>query len=71
MNDTVVSERDLIVRAIRMAKAAHTQLVADGRTFPVPLWYLVKGVFGRKSTVSEEICRAYGLDPDEQVGEKK
>ena len=52
------TERELIQRAIQMAKPAFQH---QSR------WVMVKRVFGTGSTVSAEICREHGYDPDEEV----
>jgi ribosomal protein S13 len=55
--DIQYSERELIKRAIKIARA----------TSRLPRWALVKRIFGTGQTVSRLICSKYGFDPDEEI----
>ena len=62
------AQRDLIVRAINEAISSHRYAVVDGKESPSPTWVIVKGIFCHGSTVSAEICRQYGFDPEQEIG---
>jgi hypothetical protein len=44
--------------------------IGHGRE-PAPRWVHVRDCIGHGSTVSHAICRALGLDPDEEVGTER
>jgi ribosomal protein S13 len=56
-SDIPYSERELIQRAIKLAKTPTCS----------PRWALVKRIFGTGKTVSIAICTKYGFDPDKEV----
>ena len=53
------TDTDLVQRAVRNAMPIRSP-------FPLPRWSYVGGVFGLGSTSAHELCRRFGLDPDEQ-----
>lgn len=64
-------QRDMIIRAINGAIRRRHIEVAEGRSGPKPAWSITKSLFGHGSTVSAEICRKYGFDPDREIGADK
>lgn len=58
----VAELEDLVSRAIRCSHRV--------TSLKVPRWTCVKRVFSVGSTRAHELCRSYGLDPDETVGGK-
>lgn len=69
MSETKYSARGLVHRAIISATARHASDCSDGIAAPKPRWAVVKNLFCYGSTTSEAICREYGFDPDEIVGD--
>ncbi|NCC26606.1 MAG: hypothetical protein EOM22_00260 [Gammaproteobacteria bacterium] len=61
-------QRELIVRAIDEAISRHRYAVNDGKASPAPTWVIVKGCFCHGSTVSADICRQYGVNPEHEIG---
>jgi len=55
-----VTDADLVDSAVRNAGRCGAKMAR---------WAAVKEVFGHGSGVSESLCRACGLDPDEMVGD--
>lgn len=53
---------DLLKRAVRGARSTH-----GDRRSKHPRWVGIHDVFALGSTYSRELCRAFDLDPDEQV----
>jgi len=53
-----ISGRDLVLRALRNLRPR----------VACPLWAAVSDGFGLGSTYSQELCRNFGLDPNEQIG---
>ena len=68
MIDENEAQRDLIVRAINGAISRHYHEVVEGRAAPAFAWVVVKDLFCHGSTVSTEICRQYGFDPEQEIG---
>lgn len=58
-----LSDAQLVERAVRNAAARITGAL--------PRWAAVSDTFGLGSTYAKELCRAYGLDPDEKVSGAK
>lgn len=56
-----IQDKELLERAVRGCRARHTVLKTH------PRWVAVMEVFALGSTYSAELCRRFGLDPDEQV----
>ena len=59
-----ISDSELLNRAVRNARANHS-------TGKHPRWVGVSDMFALGSTYSRELCRRYGLDPDEQVSRRR
>ena len=55
-----IPDSDLLARAVRNARANRS-------TGYQPRWVGVSDTFALGSTYSMELCRRYGLDPDEKV----
>ncbi len=54
-----IPDNELLGRAVRNAR---------GRTGRInPRWHGVADTFGLGSTYSRQLCRRFGLDPDERV----
>ena len=51
---------ELLRRAVRNARARHTRRMHSR-------WVAVMDVFALGSTYANDLCRRFGLDPDEQV----
>lgn len=54
-----IPDDDLLRRAVRGAKNMHR-----GR---IVRWAVISELFGLGSTYSMELCRRFGVDPDEQM----
>lgn len=54
-----LSDANLVERAVRRARTG-----GDMKTFR---WVLIKKIFGTGYGYSRDLCRSYGLDPDEEV----
>jgi len=63
----MITNRDLVIRAINSATSAHQGRVLAGTEAPTPRWAIVKHLFCCGSTKAANICRAYNLDPDEEI----
>ena len=61
-------QRDLIIHVINGAIGRHRYDVATGMASPERVGSLVKQLFFHNSTVSAEICRTYGFDPEQEIG---
>lgn len=59
-----IADNDLLERAVRNAKSLEPVLEP---VFPVQRWIAVKRMFGLGSTYAVQLCRRFGLDPDEMV----
>jgi hypothetical protein len=57
-----ISADDLLERAVRNARAPQYR-----KGQPHPRWVAVKYLFALGSGYSHELCRLFGLDPDEMV----
>lgn len=55
-----ISDNDLLSRAVKNCRAK------NGRGYQ-PRWVAVSDTFGLGSTYSWQLCRRFGLDPDEKV----
>lgn len=54
-----ITDTELVERAVRLAYPQTNQ--------PLPRWACVKQTFGNGSGVSRELCKRFGLDPDEMM----
>jgi len=64
MNDVNdIPDDDLLGRAVRGAKPRLGGKARQGR----PRWTCVMDLFGLGSTYARQLCRKYGVDPDEMV----
>ncbi len=61
MSVDTISDCELVGRAVRSARDPHYNGVKH------PRWVAVKYVFCLGSGYSMELCRRYGLNPDENV----
>lgn len=64
---TVISERELIQRAINQTSSIHKDKVTIGTHKPVPRWVVVRNLFACGSSQADAICRKYGYDPDGMI----
>lgn len=60
----VIPAEDLVQRAVR--NATHRQRPANH-----PRWVYVRDTFAVGSTVAKDLCRRFGLDPDEDIPGKQ
>jgi hypothetical protein len=63
-------QRELIIRAINSAISTQLYRVMQRYTGPKTVWELCKNIFGFGSSFSIEICKKYGFDPDQIIGQK-
>lgn len=59
-----IPDNDLLGRAIRSVK-----LRRGSRRPKVPRWTVVMDMFALGSTYSQQLCRRFGMDPDELVND--
>jgi hypothetical protein len=71
MVDDAPFDSNMIGRAISLHIAKHKFEVEEGAAVPVPLWVIVKSIFGYGSTRSSAICRKYGYNPEEIIGDSE
>jgi hypothetical protein len=64
----MITNRDLVVRAINGATSAYQGRVLAGNAAPTPRWAILKHLFCCGSNEAANICRAYNLDPEEEIG---
>lgn len=57
-----IPDEELLRRAVETARARPV-----GRRKPQPRWVAVMGAFMLGSTYAHQLCRRFGLDPDEEV----
>jgi hypothetical protein len=57
-----IPDNELVGRVVR-----HLRLVRGSRRPKVPRWSVVADLFALGSTYSAQLCRRYGMDPDEYV----
>jgi hypothetical protein len=57
-----ISDRELVARAVRNARARDKR---KGQKHP--RWLAVMDAFALGSTYAAQLCRRFGLDPDEKV----
>lgn len=60
-----ISDSELIKRALYALR--HRRPLRRPRRLLVPLWSNVMDVFALGSTYSQQLCRRFGLDPEEMV----
>jgi hypothetical protein len=58
-----IPDADLLTRAVRNCRARQS-----GKA---PRWVAVSDTFVLGSTYSRQLCRRFGLDPDEMVGRRR
>lgn len=56
-----IQDEELLRRAVRNARSK------DRRNLPVERWVCVTHAFALGSTFAHQLCRRFGLDPDEKV----
>lgn len=56
-----IPDTELLARAVKSARSL------ERLCKPVPRWVAVKDVFLLGSTYAHQLCRRFGLDPDEMV----
>jgi hypothetical protein len=64
----MITNRDLVIRAINGATSAHQGRVLAGTEAPKPRWAILKHLFCCGSTEAADICHRFNLNPDEQIG---
>jgi len=57
-----ITDDDLLRRAVRAAR-----VMRGDRRYAHPRWVAVMALFALGSGYSQELCRRFGLDPDELV----
>lgn len=57
-----IPDDELVRRAVRSARSRNYR-----KGVKHPRWVAVMDLFGLGSTFSHELCRRYGLDPNEEV----
>lgn len=58
-----IPDNDLLGRAVRGCRAR-----SSGKS---PRWVCVSDTFGLGSTYSQQLCRRFGVDPDEMIGRRR
>lgn len=57
-----IPDAELLARAVRGAR-----VLTGGASVQHPRWVAVMAAFGLGSTYACQLCRRFGLDPDEKV----